>query len=120
MIERFAIATVAAPPGRIGICRLPGRSGALADDVAAIRAWGPEIVVSMTEAAEMEELGAEGLPAMLAGSGLAWRHFPIVDFGVPSPRRKQPGDCSPIRCMARSTRGRACSSIAAEVSGAPA
>lgn len=83
MIEGFSIAAVAAGPGRIGICRLPGRSGDIDGDVAAIRAWAPAVVVSMTEAAEMVRFGAAGLPALLARDGIGWRHFPIIDFGAP-------------------------------------
>ncbi len=84
MIDAFAIATLALPDGgRIGLCRLPGRSGDLAGDMSVIRDWKPAIVVSMTEAAEMAESGAEELPALLAASDIAWRHFPVVDFGVP-------------------------------------
>ncbi len=84
MIENFTIATIAAPPGRIGLCRLPGRSGALQADVSQIVAWRPAFVVSLTEAVEMEELGASGLERLLADAGLAWRHFPIEDYGVPA------------------------------------
>jgi Cyclin-dependent kinase inhibitor 3 (CDKN3) len=84
MIEPFTIATLAMPAGgRIGLCRLPGRNDDLAADVSAIRDWKPEIVVSMTEDAERAEFGAEDLPTLLASSGIAWRHFPVVDFGVP-------------------------------------
>jgi Cyclin-dependent kinase inhibitor 3 (CDKN3) len=84
MIEPFAIATLALPDGgRIGVCRLPGRSDDLEADVSVIRDWKPAIVVSMTEAAEMAEFGAGDLPALLTSNGIAWRHFPVVDFGVP-------------------------------------
>ena len=68
---------------RLGLCRLPGRSDDLAGDVSAIRDWKPAIVVSMTEAAEMAESGSGDLPALLAATGIDWRHFPVVDFGVP-------------------------------------
>jgi Cyclin-dependent kinase inhibitor 3 (CDKN3) len=84
MIEPFAIATLPLPEGgRIGLCRLPGRSNDLAGDMSVIREWKPAIVVSMTEAAEIAESGSEDLPALLAASGIDWRHFPVVDFGVP-------------------------------------
>jgi Cyclin-dependent kinase inhibitor 3 (CDKN3) len=85
MIEPFAIATVSLTGGaRIGLCRLPGRSDDLAGDVSVVRDWKPGIVVSMTEAAEMAEFGAGELPALLAANGIAWLHFPVVDFGVPT------------------------------------
>lgn len=85
MIEDFVIATLPEGQGRLGLCRLPGRSGDLGGDVATIRDWGPAIVVSLTETAEMDELGAAGLQARLADAGIAWRHFPIADYGVPAP-----------------------------------
>jgi Cyclin-dependent kinase inhibitor 3 (CDKN3) len=84
MIEPFAIATLALPDGgRIGLCRLPGRSGDLSGDVAAIRNWKPAIVVSMTEADEMLASGAADLSALLASSCILWRHFPVADYGIP-------------------------------------
>jgi protein-tyrosine phosphatase len=83
-IEPFRIATLAAPGGgRLGLCRLPGRSGELTGDVSAIAAWGAGTVVSMTPADEMAAKGAAGLPAALAAAGIAWRGFPIVDYGAP-------------------------------------
>lgn len=69
--------------GRIGLCRMPGRSGDLAGDVAAVRRFGPRLVVSLTGGEEMARLGAGKLAGALAASGIAWRSFPIVDFGVP-------------------------------------
>jgi hypothetical protein len=84
MVEDFAIHAVAITSGGlIGIARLPGRSGDLAGDVATIAAWGADIVVSMTEGAEMHAKGGGGLPAALAARSIAWRHFPIVDYGAP-------------------------------------
>jgi Cyclin-dependent kinase inhibitor 3 (CDKN3) len=83
VIEAFQITTVSAAPGRIGICRLPGRSGDLPGDLTIIRAWRPAFVVSMTEASEMRAHGGGNLPALLESAGIAWRHFPVVDFGAP-------------------------------------
>jgi len=86
MREPFVIATLPiAAEARIGICRLPGGKGDLSGDVAAIRRWNPRLVVSLTERSEMEGLGAAALPDLLAGSGVDWRHFPIIDFGTPAP-----------------------------------
>jgi hypothetical protein len=83
-IQAFGIAEIEARGGgRIGLCRMPGRSGDLAGDVATIASWTPWVVVSLTESAELERLGGGGLAARLAGAGIAWRHFPVVDYGVP-------------------------------------
>jgi protein-tyrosine phosphatase len=79
MTTPFAIATITLPTGaRIGICRLP-----LADDLAAIARWRAAIVVSLAPLAELEALGAAALPQQLANVAGAWRHCPVVDFGVP-------------------------------------
>jgi Cyclin-dependent kinase inhibitor 3 (CDKN3) len=83
-IETFGIASLEAlGGGRIGLCRLPGRSGDLAGDVAVIQRWTPALVVSLTESAEMERLGGGGLAVQLAKAGIDWRHFPVADFSVP-------------------------------------
>lgn len=84
MVEPFAIATLPLPRGgRLGVSRLPGAGGDLAADVAAIAAWRADLVVSMTETAEMERLGAGALPVSLGSAGIAWAHLPIRDFGAP-------------------------------------
>jgi|GEM_PF-4135914 len=46
--------------GRLGLCRLPGLAGLLDDDLAALRAWLPDCVVSMTTD---QEMGAAAAPA---------------------------------------------------------
>jgi protein-tyrosine phosphatase len=84
MSEPFVIATLLLPAGgRIGLCRLPGRSGNLVRDISVIRDWKPAIVVSMTGIAEMMEFGAGDLSTLLGEAGIIWRHFPVVDFSVP-------------------------------------
>jgi protein-tyrosine phosphatase len=81
--KRFAIAVLSADGGEIAICPLPGRDGALDGDIAAIAAFAPTLVVSMTEEDEMRWSGAGELAALLAARGIGWRHFPIVDYGAP-------------------------------------
>ena len=83
-IEPFRIATIALPEGgQLGIARLPGRSGDLDGDLAAIRTWPASLVLSMTEPAEMAEFGAAGLAEALKQAGITHRMFPIRDFGAP-------------------------------------
>jgi hypothetical protein len=84
MIEPFAIHEVALPGGaRIGICRMPGRSGDLPGDVGMIADWGAGLVLSMTTEAEMAAKGGAGLGAALDARGIQWRHFPVMDYGAP-------------------------------------
>jgi protein-tyrosine phosphatase len=83
-IEPFAIHAVTLPGGgEIGLCRLPGRSGDLAGDCAAMARWSPQIVVSLTEAAELAAHGAARLGQVLSGMGIRHVPFPILDFGAP-------------------------------------
>lgn len=80
----FRIETLTFGTGaRLGICPMPGRGGALLADVSAIFRWGPDIVVSMTEMAEMTRQGMDDLGGLLAAGNVAWAHFPIRDFGAP-------------------------------------
>lgn len=89
-IEPFRIFERAAPGGgRLGLCRLPGRTGDLPGDVGVIADWAPALVVSLTETAEMVRYGASGLADRLHAVGLAHLHWPIRDFGVPD--RAEPG-----------------------------
>ncbi|MEZ5752209.1 MAG: protein-tyrosine phosphatase family protein [Paracoccaceae bacterium] len=83
MIEPFRLFPVALPRGRLMLCRLPGRSGDLAGDVATIASAGVSLVVSLTEATELADLGVADLPIALKNTGLAWRSFPVPDFGTP-------------------------------------
>lgn len=83
-IEPFAIADIPSAKGRLGIARLPGRSGDLAGDAQAIAAWGARMVLSMTEPDEMAARGAAGLAEALAFHGIGHAAFPIPDFGTPA------------------------------------
>lgn len=85
MIEPFAIGVVGLPDGgRIGISRLPGRAADLSGDLDIVRRFGARVVLSMTPASEMASKGAAALPVEAARRGMAWRHFPIVDYGAPT------------------------------------
>jgi protein-tyrosine phosphatase len=85
------IAVVAAGPGfgRIGFTPCPGRRAPvepgrrLREDIAAIRAWGAGLVLTLVEATELEQLGLPDLGDRVRAAGMAWLHLPIVDFGVP-------------------------------------
>ena len=83
----FSIATLALEKGaRIGLCRMPGRTGDLSGDVAVLAQWNPRLVVSMTELVEMQVCALE---AALAKRGIGWVHFPIRDFGAPETSDKR-------------------------------
>ena len=77
------IAQLVGAAGQIGICPMPGREGGYAQDLQAMLAWQPSLVVTLTEMGELTARGAAGLPADLAAAGVAWLHLPIPDFGTP-------------------------------------
>lgn len=84
MREVFTIAQLpAGKRGTIGICHLPGLSGDLKSDLAALTAWKPDLVVSMTEREEMEKAGCHGIGNLLGAMRIAWSHLPIRDYGGP-------------------------------------
>lgn len=96
---RLTIDCIALPGGGvIGMCNCPGRSGAdgrgriwerdLAEDVASIRDAGFGCVLSLLGDQELKALGAGSLEASLGDIGLAWRQFPIPDFGTPDPKAR--------------------------------
>ncbi|WP_323041460.1 protein phosphatase [Gemmobacter sp.] len=66
--------------GWLSLSPLPGRGGDLAGDVAGLVRWQADLVVSLTEAAEMT---TGDLPGVLAAAGIGWRHVPVPDYGVP-------------------------------------
>lgn len=80
----FVISDVAAGPGRIGICPMPGRYGAYGLDMAAVQAWKPDLVLSMVESQELAKAGATNLATDLAKFGCGWSHLPIADFATPT------------------------------------
>lgn len=85
MIEAFHLFSVPLPQGTVMLSRLPGRSGDLENDLAAMVAAGVGTVISLTEQAEMADLGASALPLAAREAGLNWVHFAVPDFGVPTP-----------------------------------
>ncbi len=86
---------VPVPRGRLGMTFAPGKvqphpaSGApwardLQVDVHRLHSvFGANVVVSVIELGELEELGIAGLGATLGSLGMRWIHVPVVDVGVP-------------------------------------
>jgi len=79
----FEVAVVGHGAGELGLSPLPGRDGDYAGDLDALLHWGPELVLTMTTAAELDSAGASTLGATLQARGVGWRHLPIEDFGAP-------------------------------------
>lgn len=85
------IATLAVPGGKgmLGITHCPGRCEAglggreLGQDLAAIRAWGATVLVTLIEEHEFALLRVDRLGEMAEAVGLEWHHLPIPDMDVP-------------------------------------
>lgn len=81
--------------GGIGLSLCPGKqqrdglSGVwhrdLDKDLARIRDWGAQLVVTLIEPQEFIELGVERLPHEVARLGMQWLHLPIRDRYPPGP-----------------------------------
>lgn len=80
-MDDFAIYELAVGGGTLALCPLAGRGGDYAGDLARLRSWSPDIVVTMVE---MQELDTKGAARFGADVGPAlWLHFPVVDYQVP-------------------------------------
>jgi ADP-ribosylglycohydrolase len=87
--------SVSVGEGALGLTLCPGKRGDsvfgapwerdLEADIAAIRNWGATLVVTLTEAAEMEALGVPRLGAAVKSAGMDWLHLPIPDLNTPGP-----------------------------------
>ena len=72
--------------GRLGILPRPRGGDWLDDEVAAWRAAGIDMVVSLLEPEEEAQLALGGEDAVAARSGIRFRRFSIPDCGVPASR----------------------------------
>lgn len=58
----------------------------LAADVAVLRDWGADVVVTLVEDHELELLHVPTLGEAIRAAGMQWRHAPIPDMHVPDAR----------------------------------
>lgn len=74
--------------GRLAIVPRPRGNEWLADDLAAIRRDGIDILVSLLTPAETVELGLDREQELCGEIGIAFRSFPIPDRSVPASHRQ--------------------------------
>lgn len=72
-------------PGALFIAPAPAGGEPLVDALRAIREEGVALLVSMLPPEEAARLGLGQEGALCAAAGLAFRCFPIPDFGLPEP-----------------------------------
>jgi hypothetical protein len=85
--------TPAGTPGLIGMTLCPGHKGPsvafgrwdrdLATDLETIRAWKPDLAITLMEDHEFAVLGVPHFRRDVAASGIPWVFAPIVDGGIP-------------------------------------
>ena len=71
-------------PHRLGLSARPRGGDALADEVAAWRAAGIAVVVSLLEPPEVRELELRDEAALCAAAGIAFVSLPVPDRGLPA------------------------------------
>jgi protein-tyrosine phosphatase len=76
-----------APGGRLAIMPRPRAGDWLPDEIASWRRSGLDVVVSLLEDAEVEELGLGDEASLCGQSGVAFIRFPVPDRGVPASRK---------------------------------
>lgn len=80
-MDDFAIYEMAVGGGTLALCPLAGRGGDYTGDLTRVRAWRPDIVLTMVEAQELAAKGAVRFGADVRPA--VWLHFPTVDYEVP-------------------------------------
>lgn len=93
---RVDLLPVPGATGLIGMTICPGKKGEslygrpwdrdLDLDLEAVRAWRPDVVITLTEKWEFEHLGVPGLGSAIVAAGLRWLHLPIPDTKAPDDR----------------------------------
>lgn len=73
--------------GRLAIVPRPRGDEQLAEDLAALRRDGIDILVSLLTPPETAELGLQREQALSERAGIEFRSFPIPDHGVPASHR---------------------------------
>jgi hypothetical protein len=68
---------------RIGIMPRPRGGDWLEDEVCALKASGVDVIVSLLEKPEIDELDLQDESAYCEAYGITYLNFPIVDRGVP-------------------------------------
>ncbi len=74
-------------------------------DVARIRDWGAELVLTLVETHEFELLAVPHLPATMRAQPFEWHHLPIRDVGIPAPPFEERWCYSGQRARTRLARG---------------
>lgn len=84
--QSFTISQLQAGGGTLGICPIPGSSGAYSKDLAVLLEWEPDMVLSVTETAELARIESWSLGQQLLQTGIHWQHLPVADMSTPKPQ----------------------------------
>lgn len=75
--------------GKIALCRLPGSTSLIQDDVQKLVDLNPACIVSLTPIQELNEKGGIALPMLLQRHEILWFHFPIDDYSFPTKNQNE-------------------------------
>lgn len=76
--KNFEIFALQVGGGTLALSPMPNGAGQQT-----LLAWRPDLVLTMTEVAEMALAGIGNLGIQLMSHRIVWRHLPVPDFGVP-------------------------------------
>lgn len=106
---RIDVLPVAA--GELGLTLCPGKHGDsltgdpwardLDIDLAAIRAWGASLILTLMERQEFDCLNVSDLSKRVAAHGMGWLHMPIPDQDIPGPDFEGPWSTRRVVILAR-------------------
>ena len=85
----FTIHDLPAGGGTLALSPLPGRSRHYYTDWLRLLDWQPDLVVTVCTQAELDRKGAGTLGRDLAAAGIAWRYWPVPDYGTPLPAQEE-------------------------------
>jgi len=85
-MESFTISELQAGGGTLGLCPIPGRSGEYSKDLAVLLEWEPDMVLSVTETAELARIESWSMGQQLLQTGIHWQHLPVADMSTPKPQ----------------------------------
>lgn len=90
---RIDVLFVPGTTGEIGMTICPGKKGAslyglpwdrdLGIDLEVVRAWRPDVVITLMELWEFTQLGVRDLGSEVESAGMRWLHLPIPDTKAP-------------------------------------
>jgi protein-tyrosine phosphatase len=85
--------------GRLGVMPRPRGGDWLEDEIRSLKSSGVDVVASLLEREEIEELDVAGEESACEACGISYLSFPVCDFGVPPSRQAALGFARELRAL---------------------